>query len=171
MQLKTPGSRRRSARLVARRSLLTLMAVFVLSACAGPDNPYEPFPEPDFAVFVSEIQLLATNHCAFVGCHGAYALALTLYAPGHLRAEPSTPGNPLDDKRLTYGELTWNYDSLRLRLLNEPSADDSRLLRKCLDPEEGGITHAGAVVVFAKPTDADYLTFRDWIAGGIVNNP
>lgn len=152
-------------------TLVLLLASTLVSACAVLDNPYEPFPEPDFNVFLSKIQPMSDSQCAFVGCHGAHELALTLYAPGYLRAEPSTPGTPLDDTRLTDGELAWNYDSLRMRIIDETSADESRLLRKCLDPEQGGILHAGGFVVFAQPTEPDYLAFRDWIAGGIDKTP
>jgi hypothetical protein len=102
-----------------------------------------------------------------MGCHGDPRRALTLYSVGYLRAQPPSPGTPLDPDRLTAGELLWNYDALRMRLIDETSADDSVLLLKCLDPAQGGIDHADGTIVWDSPDDPDYVAFRDWIEGGL----
>lgn len=143
-----------------------IVAGLCLAGCPPVANPYLPPPEPDYDEFVARVQPVVGGSCAFLGCHGTHERALALYAVDFLRAEQPA-GSPIDPVRMSDDELLWNYDGLRLRLIDETSADDSALLLKCLDPALGGIEHAGGTVVFASREDHDFLVLRDWISGGL----
>ena len=144
-----------------------LCALLPLAGCPEVDNPFRPYPEPNFDEFVVEIQPLLTQQCAFNGCHGTPDRPLTLYAKDYLRAEPEFPEKPLDEGALTAGELAWNYDALRMRTTGVDNADDAPLLLKCLDPAIGGIEHDGDLVIFETRDHAQYVKLRDWIQGGL----
>lgn len=116
---------------------------------------------------MATIQPIIGARCAFLGCHGSYQRALTLFAVGQLRAPPSFPGAPLDETRLEDAELAWNYDALRMRLIDESFAGSSRLLLKNIDPADGGAHHADGVVVFDDCNATDCQTLLDWIASGL----
>ena len=154
--------------LVSRSSLLcALLAAVALSGCPGPDNPYLPYPEPDYDEYVANVQPIVERSCSNLGCHGDLGRRLTFYTVEYLRAEPAVPGAPLDPDRLTTAELGWNYDSLRARLIDEESADEARVLLKNLDPEAGGIVHADGEVVWYATDAPDYVAFRAWIETGL----
>jgi len=154
---------------VAPRGVALLCAIggLLLGGCPGPDNPYGPYPEPDYDEFVGAIQPILEASCSNLGCHGDPDRRLTLYSTAYLRAEPAVPGTALDADRLSLAELGWNYDSVRARLIDEEVADEARLLLKCLDPAEGGIEHADGEVVFATPEEPGYVALRDWIETGL----
>ncbi len=158
-----PAAGRRAAAAIVLGGVVAAL----LSGCPALDNPYRPLPEPDEAMFEAKVQPVVARRCAALGCHGRTEMALTLYAVGLLRAPPAFAGQPLDEDALTPAELAWNYDALRLRLLDESDPDDAYLLRKCLAPAHGGIRHAGGVVVFDSPDAPDYRVLRDWIATGV----
>jgi hypothetical protein len=140
-------------------------ATVLLSGCEL-DNSYRPYPEPGFDTYIVSVQPIVSESCASLGCHGTYDRRLTLFAEDYLRGEAAVTGTPLED-RLTEAELAWNYDGMRMRLVDEDDADTSFLLLKCLDPEQGGIRHAGDAVVFDSVDDPDYRTLRDWIEEGL----
>ena len=137
------------------------------SACASVDDPYTPFPGPDFSAFVTKVQPVLASHCASPACHGDTGRSLTLYAVDYLRAPPAFSDTPLDEKHLTDAELAWNYDALRIRMRGEKSAASSKLLLKCLDPNKGGIRHATGIVIFPNIEEPEYKILRDWISGGL----
>ncbi len=145
----------------------TLLLAVLLSGCPEVDNPYLPYPEPDFDDFVVEIQPIVRKRCANNGCHGSVDRPLTLYGVGYLRAQPDFPGTPMPEFELTPAELAWNYDAMRIRMLGAGSADEATLLLKCLDPAVGGIAHDVDLVVFESRDEADYIRLRDWIEGGL----
>ena len=161
-----PSARWRNSWYVGVRVALTL-ALLALAACPVVDNPHRVYPEPDYDDFVVEIQPMLTAQCASNGCHGSPDRPLTLYAVGYLRAEPEFPETPLWEHELTAGELAWNYDALRIRMLGAAEADDAKLLLKCLDPAIGGISHAGDLVIFETRDHPEYVKLRDWIEGGL----
>lgn len=148
-------------------SMALLAATLALTGCPPVDNPYRLFPEPDYAQFEVEIQPLVRENCAYLGCHGDHQRSLTLYAVDYLRAVPSVEGQAVEEDALTDSELFWNYDALRIRLADETSAEDSRLLLKCLDPALGGIDHADGEVIFEDLDDPGYQSLKDWIAGAL----
>jgi len=150
-----------------RAALLVVLAAAFLAGCSGPDNPYAPFPEASFDEYVSQVQPMLGPRCANLGCHGIQARNLSLFAVGYMRAAPSFSGTPLDEHRLSEEELSWNFDGMRLRLVGATSVEDSRLLLKLLDPEDGGIAHAEDVVVFDDLTAPDYLALEAWVGGAL----
>ena len=166
-------ARHRMTRIVPWRAcalgvvMLVACALVPLMGCPGPDNPYLPYPEPDFVQYQSTVQPIVDRSCSNLGCHGESDRRLTFYSVDFLRAEPTVPGTPLDSDMLTLAEIAWNYDSLRARLIDEESADGAHLLLKNLDPEAGGIVHADGFVVFATVDDPDYVALRDWIETGL----
>lgn len=150
------------------RSLLPLLVLpLLLTGCPELDNPYLPYPAPKFQTYVNNIQPMVRQRCAFLGCHGSVDRPLTLYAVGFLRAPAGFPGTPLLENELTDAELAWNYDGLRMRLVDASSPESSLLLSKCLDPAKGGRKHADGYVVFADTDDSDYQMLRKWIEGGL----
>ncbi len=164
----TPPAGRAAPRWLAALSVLGLGIVgSALQGCPGPENPYLPYPEPDFEEFVAVVQPILARSCSNLGCHGDANRRLTLYSTEYLRAEPSVPGTPLDDERVTAAELAWNYDTLRARLIDVQSADDAHLLLKCLDPAAGGIVHAVDTIIFYTPDEPEYVALRDWIETGL----
>ena len=147
---------------------LTLGLVFSLAGCPELDNPYMDAPRPQFEPqFEQHIQPIVRESCAAMSCHGTPDRALTLYAVGFLRRKPPLPGQPLPEAHLTEQELTWNYDALRLRTIDAERAEDSLLLRKCLEPDEGGIVHADGIVIFKTMNDAGFKKFREYFQNGI----
>lgn len=144
-----------------------LLGALLLVGCPGPENPYRPFPEPDFEDFEVRVQPILERSCSNLGCHGDANRRLTLYSVEYLRAQPAVPGTPLDPEELSPAEVGWNYDSLRAQLIDVESADEAPLLLKCLDPEVGGIVHADNAVVYYSTDEPDYVTLRDWIETGL----
>lgn len=142
------------------------LAAALVGGCAPLDNPYLPYPEPDFGEFVADVQPVVEESCASLGCHGNDQRQLSLYAVDYMRATQSA-GAPIDVERLGDDELFWNYDALRMRLLDETDAEQSYLLLKCLDPELGGIRHDGGMVVFSSREDPGFLALWAWIEGGL----
>ena len=120
-------------------------------------------PRPSYDRYLSDIQSVVATHCAFLPCHGNPHRSLTLYAVGFLRAQPLVAGTALEESDMTEAELLWNYDALRLRLIDASPGEEPRLLKKCLPPASGGIQHA-SVVVFPDRTDPDFVTLQAWIA-------
>jgi hypothetical protein len=153
-----------SAACPARASALLSV---LLTACPGPENAYLPYPEPDFNEYQSAVQPIVRDSCGLLGCHGDPDRTLTLYAVDRLRAEASVGGAALDPDVLSDVELQWNYDAFRMRLLDETTAAESRLLLKCLDPAVGGIVHADDTVVFESRDDPGYVALETWIEGGL----
>ncbi len=138
-----------------------------LTGCPVMDNEYLPYPQPNFDEYEVRVQPIMNKSCANLGCHGTHDISLTLYAPGYLRAKPTSPMTPIDPDYLSYDELLWNYDALAMRILDEESADECRLLLKCLDPKVGGIEHADGTVVWQTMKDEDLQIFKEWIEGGL----
>ena len=143
--------------------LVAALLALSLGACAEVDNPHLAFPEPDYEMYVADVQPIVATRCASLGCHGAVERALSLYAVGFLRAPPLFPGTPLDEYQLTEAELAWNHDSMRMRLLDAESPQTTVLVLKCIDPAVGGQVHADGLVVFESEDDLDYQTLVTWI--------
>ena len=140
---------------------------FALAGCPSVANPYAPEPMPDYNKFVADIQPFVGRACATSGCHGTLGRSLTLYSVDYLRAPPKFSDTPLDEKHLTDAELSWNFDALRMRLRDATSADQCKLVLKCLDPTQGGIRHAADLVIFADRSDPGYQMLVAWVAGGL----
>lgn len=147
--------------------MLALLVVAALVACPPLDNPYLPYPEPDFNLYLGTVQPIVDRSCASLGCHGDHRRRLTFYSVDYLRAEPKAVGDPLDPDQLTSEEILWNYESLRTRLIDETDAATSRLVLKCVDPDLGGIEHGDRVIVWADLTNRDYQEFVRWIETGL----
>lgn len=143
------------------------MILLTLSGCPSVPDPYVPMPMPDYNLFVTDIQPFVSRGCAFGGCHGTLGDSLTLYAVDYLRAPQEFSNTPLDEKRLTDAEMTWNFDALRARLRGAPSAEKSELVLKCLDPALGGIRHGKDVVIFSDRSDPMYKKLVAWVSGGL----
>ena len=167
------ANNRTSAKLLpARPATLGSLGLWLLllvsaTGCPSVNDPYAPFPVPNFVDFVTKVQPVIGRHCASAACHGSVGRSLTFYAVDYLRAPPAFSDTPLDEKHLTDAELAWNYDALRMRIRGETSADQSRLLLKTLDPKLGGIRHGDGFVIFADRNQPDFKTLHDWIAGGL----
>lgn len=155
------------ARAGMRLGGVTAVVALLLVGCPEVDNPYRAPPSPNFETFVSDVQPVLGARCSYLPCHGAPERTFTVYAVGFLRAVSEIPGTPLSEHGLSEAELHWNYDTMRYRLIDETSADEARVLLKCLAPAAGGIEHAGGLVVFESTSDPDYVTIRNWLAEGL----
>ena len=149
------------------RSVIAVLITVLTPACAEVDHPYLEPPRPRYNTYVETIQPIVGARCSFLPCHGSKDRALTVYGVGFLRASPLFAGTPLTENALTEDELDWNYDAMRLRLIDTESAGEAHLLLKCLDPDAGGAVHADGYVVFYSDQDPDYIALRDWIATGL----
>jgi len=140
----------------------TVAGTFVFGGCPAVDNPYRAYPSPAYNDFVAKVQPIVGPKCGNLGCHGSRDRTLTLYAVGFLRAPPPFAGASLMENQLTDTELAWNYDALRIRLLDEPDKAQARLLLKCLPVSKGGILHGGGVEVFPDTSDPNFQALAAW---------
>ncbi len=147
----------------AAGSLLVAAVATSLMACPPPDNPFQPYPDPDLETFELDLQPLLATDCASSGCHGTHERSLTLFAVDGLRLAPDQPRQPVDPDVLSTAELAWNFDAMRIRLRGVGKPDSALLLLKCLDPAKGGIDHADGFVVYEDKQDPGYILLREWI--------
>jgi hypothetical protein len=142
------------ARARAAGALAAALLVVVLArAGAGspPKKELPPPPRPDRDFFVANVAPWLEEHCA--ACHRAGA--------GTFAMEPPAPGLSDEDRRMK--------DFARARPFVDAEAPwDSRLLRKVLDPGQGGDPHVGGA--FVKDDEEAYDTLLDFCAGATLKN-
>jgi hypothetical protein len=119
---------------------------------------------PDAALFESEVYPVLLRDCAFFACHGNSDRFLRIYGPGRLRiSDTLEPYDPV-----TRAELEHTYERARSMLRGVHGIDDSVLLRKPLDADQGGAGdgHRGTDVwghnVYRSADDVAYQTIRKW---------
>jgi hypothetical protein len=107
---------------------------------------------PHYAQFSASVNPLLVQSCGAGNCHGAAGASLYI-----------TCGD-------TPEQIRWNYFSTRDYVTAAP--DRSELLRRTLEPAQGGVYHEGGVV-FPTTSHAGYQTLRAWIEaeGGPANVP
>lgn len=109
-------------------------------------------PTPDYAEFVDKVNPILNLSCAAGNCHGSPANSLYL-----------TCGETNEQKR-------WNYFAAGDYVAF--NTQDSEILRRGLDPSQGGTFHEGGTI-FQRVDDPDYRRIESWAAakGGPTNIP
>lgn len=123
---------------------------------------HDNMPEPDGAMFVSEVYPILLRDCAFSTCHAAPARFLQVYGPGRRRLDTNI--NYDDD--MTLDEVLYSYDRARSMLATAADPTQSFLLRKPLEVAAGGQGHFGVDGfgrnVFQSRDDDDYRVLLNW---------
>jgi hypothetical protein len=137
------------ARQVALAIGITALAGF--GAAVAKDAPIAA-PAPDLAFFAKKIAPFLEEKC--VSCHGAGAGQLALRNPAKKTTDAS--GLTIEafnaSKRFLDAEAPWN----------------SRLIRKVIAEEEGGLPHGGGALIH--PSDDIYDDLLDFAAGATATN-
>lgn len=126
---------------------LAAPAKFSLDPCSdrvGSDPDFDPSVEPtgaDFALFKSSVNDILVSDCSAGNCHGAPKNSLYL-----------TCGK-------TPEQIRWNYFAAGDYVAAD--APTSELLRRVLDPAQGGVFHEGGWF-FASPNDPKYKDALAW---------
>jgi hypothetical protein len=107
---------------------------------------------PHYGQFSSSVNRLLVDSCGAGNCHGAAGASLYI-----------TCGD-------TPEQIRWNYFAARDYVTGDP--DRSELLRRTLEPAQGGVYHEGGAI-FPETAHADYQVLRGWIEaeGGPANVP
>jgi hypothetical protein len=98
---------------------------------------------PDYAMFTAGggPNTIIQSTCGSGNCHGTASNEL-FFLCGNNQAQTD-----------------WNYFTASQYISNPPR--DSEILRRPLDPAEGGSFHEGGVI-YSGPTDPNYLAFENW---------
>lgn len=147
---------------------LMLAALLPLSGCAfeapraDPPRP-DPALEAEFeALFEAEVYPILVRDCGFPECHGDPRRFFRVYGPRRTRQLPTT----IDDDPATAEEIASSFDRARSMLASAESAEDSLLLRKPLEVDQGGAPHMGIDQhgrdIFASTEHEDYRTLLAW---------
>jgi hypothetical protein len=98
---------------------------------------------PDYGMFTAPggPNSIIRSTCGSANCHGTPSNELYLLC-----------GN-------SQAQTDWNYFTASQYVSNPPR--DSEILRRPLDPAQGGSFHEGGVI-FSGPTDPSYLAFANW---------
>ncbi len=152
------------------RAVAGLLALVLASCVSGPGaGELVATPDPDW--FVEDVQPVLVESCATSSCHGDPARPLELYAIHHNRLDETITHC---DVPLTAEEERINFERTSA-FVHELAwdgavANDSALLHKPLDPNQGGSDHTGGVQFF-DPTESDYIAVQAWIADAIGESP
>ena len=118
---------------------------FACSTSLGVDEAFDPNADPasaDYGRFVSEVNPILGKSCAAANCHGS----------------------PVNTLQLTCGttpeQTRWNYFAASDYVSPDPAA--SELLRRTLDPSQGGTYHEGGAI-FASTADPGYRAVLGWV--------
>ena len=130
--------------------------ILLLWSCVTGTGEEPPLPA-DSAMFYERVEPVLALRCANPSCHGSAERPLQVYAVHRHRADPA---HIWLDAPLTAAEHAANFD--RARAWRTPDPDASLLVRKPLDPEVGGASHAGGVQ-FADREEPDWRALYDWV--------
>lgn len=136
-----------------------------LAACV--DNPPQALPALDVAFHRCRVQPVVDARCSMLACHGDVRRPFHTFTRNRMRLVGS---NEQRNLALSPEELQLNLDSA-LGFVSPEAPDESWLLLKPLDADAGGYFHQGKELyaagdVFLDAEDPDYVTLREWIAGG-----
>jgi hypothetical protein len=134
----------------------------LLLHCAAPP-PGTDVPALDYGVFVTDVEPVLVEQCAYSGCHGDPARPMHVFAPA---GERLAEGLPADE--LTSEEHRANFDRVRVWTART-NAELPDLLRKPLQQTAGGSGHGGqdryGQNLFASKDDPGYVALAAWIGG------
>jgi hypothetical protein len=144
---------------------LLLALCVALGACGNGAQWSGPAPSPDFAIFQSSVYPMLLRNCAFSACHGDPARFFQVYGPGRTRLDSKL----MSSDAATQVEVQRSYDRARSMLATASTVQDSLLLRKPLQLDQGGQGHKGTDAfgrnVFGSKMDPDYILLAQWASG------
>jgi hypothetical protein len=136
------------------------LLLIAVSGCYTP-LPTAP-PDPDFAAFESQIYPMLVRDCGFPDCHGAPERFFRVFGPGRTRELEETAITA----EATESEIRATFERARSMLAGAARAEDSLLLRKPLEVDQGGAPHYGVDAygrdVFPNKEDSRYEILREW---------
>ncbi len=120
-----------------------------------PDMTQAPYNETTFDP--SKINHASNDYKMFVASGGPASIIQSTCGSGNCHGTPSNELFFLCGK--DQAQLDWNYFTASQYVSNPPQS--SELLRRPLDPRDGGSFHEGGVI-FTSPTDPNYVAFLNW---------
>lgn len=137
-----------------------------LTACVGDPQPAGP-PDVSRAAFESQVYPILVRDCGFPACHGNPERFFRVYGPSRLRIDDTIE---LDAPPTTL-EIDATFERARSMLASAESPEESLLLRKPLEVDEGGAAHMGIDArgrdVYRNRESGSWRTLLEW-AGGTV---
>lgn len=117
----------------------------------------------DVEYFSCAVHPVLVSRCAFPACHGNEDRPFKLYWGAGMRLDPDLYNQPTSDE-----ERAANHEAALAFAGDSP--DDSWLLLKPLDWNQGGYYHRGAWMygtwdVFSSTSDPGYQAIESWILG------
>lgn len=157
-------------RVQLRRAALLLVALAgvpgVVTACVGEPPLAEP-PVVDRASFETDVYPVLLRDCAFPACHGNPSRFFRVFGPGRTRLDPTTGLYSAP----TTAEIDASFDRARSMLSGVPDPRQALLLRKPLEPSEGGAAHMGVDAlgrnVYSTRDDPGWRAIAAW-AGALA---
>ena len=134
----------------------------LLLGCSFEVPPAGP-PSPSIEVFRDAVYPVLLRDCGFPACHGDTNRFFRIYGPGRTRLEGMPLSAPPSD-----AEVEASYDRARSMLASVAIVEDSLLVRKPLEVDQGGAPHMGidhnGRDVYQTTGEPGYVTIRDWAA-------
>ncbi len=138
-----------------------LLAVAMTGCIDGPGRQGWALDDldADYSYFVNVAQPVLAADCSNPSCHGAAERPLELYAVHQHRVDPD---DVFLDTPLTDVELWRNFVRSRAFALDARDPADASLVRKPLDPAEGGTKHVGGIQ-YGDTDNPGYQALLTWI--------
>ncbi len=147
-----------------RKSTLILCLV-ATSGCLDPDDPL-PVVERDREAFRCDVYPVLLRDCGFPACHGTEDRFFQVFGPGRTRLDGVGIFGDATDR-----EIDVSLERTRSMLDTAPPFEQSLLLRKPLDPTNGGAGHFGVDPlgrdVYASEEDPGYQALARWARGEV----
>jgi len=149
---------------------LVPLLVLLAAGCALDAPPANP-PIPDRATFEADVYPVLMRDCGFPDCHGNRDRFFRVYGLGRLRLEPEG----LIDAPLQNAEMNESYERARSMLGSARRAEDTLLVRKPLEIDQGGAPHLGIDAygqdVYGSTEDPSYQVLLTWARTALPEAP
>jgi hypothetical protein len=147
-------------------SRLPFIVLATLAAsCALEPLPADP-PEPSRATFDTVVYPILVRDCGFPACHGDPNRFFRVFSPSRTRLDETTAlAAPA-----TTAEMDATYDRARSMLSSATSPEESLLVRKPLEVDQGGAPHMGIDLhsqdVYSSTDAQGYVALLEWARAG-----
>ena len=143
------------------RPIVILTLGLPILACTAPDIP-SSLASPDRVCFDERIYPILITDCGYSGCHGNEERPFRVFGPGRARLSAV----PMDVD-LETAERDATYARARSMIAESARPDESLLVRKPLDVQQGGGAHQGIDAfgrdVYLDTTDENYQLLLSWV--------
>ena len=151
--------------------LASMLFSVLITACAF-EAPPANLPEPNRgAQFDDEVYPQLLRDCGFPACHGNRDRFFRVFGPGRTRLDEMTPLGEAP----TVDEREAAYERARSMLAGAGRSEDTLLLRKPLEVDQGGAPHVGidehGQDVYGDVTDDGYELLLLWAQSGFRGSP